>query len=109
MLTSFCKWQTLMNQYDSSGPKLYDAAILITRLLNSYIMFNQKIISRENICKKPNNSNGGCDALGLAEIGNNFQILGRFNYIFEPRNNVLKTQLHSGAGQWPEYCIYNCP
>ena len=25
--------------------------------------------SRENICKKPKNSDGGCDALGLAEIG----------------------------------------
>ena len=42
-------------------------------------MFNHKLISRENICKKPKNSNGGCDALGLAEIGNNFKI--HFNLI----------------------------
>ena len=36
-------------------------------------MFSPKIIFRENICKKPNNSNAGCDALGLAEIGNDFK------------------------------------
>ena len=49
MLTSFCKWQTLMNQYDSSGPQLYDAAILITRLFNSYIMFSHKIIQGKHL------------------------------------------------------------
>ena len=31
MLSSFCKWQKLLNQYDHSGPLLYDVALLITR------------------------------------------------------------------------------
>ena len=31
MLTSFCKWQVLLNQYHDKQPLLYDVALLITR------------------------------------------------------------------------------
>ena len=55
LLTSFCKWQTRLNQYqDQAGPLLYDVALLVTR---------------ENICSEPGGEGEGCEALGLAELG----------------------------------------
>ena len=57
VLTTFCKWQTRLNQYQA-GPLLYDVALLVTR---------------ENICSEPGWEKGGegegCEALGLAELG----------------------------------------
>ena len=55
MLTSFCGWQTRLNQY-KAGPLLYDVALLVTR---------------ENICSQPGTEGEGegCEALGLAELG----------------------------------------
>ena len=53
MLTSFCRWQRRLNQYEESGPLLYDVALLLTR---------------ETICQAPG-SDSGCEALGLAELG----------------------------------------
>ena len=55
VLTSFCQWQTRLNQY-KAGPLLYDVALLVTR---------------ENICSQPGSEGEGegCEALGLAELG----------------------------------------
>ena len=53
VLTSFCQWQTRLNQYQA-GPLLYDVALLVTR---------------ENICSEPGGEGEGCEALGLAELG----------------------------------------
>ena len=53
VLTSFCKWQRRLTQYEGSGA-LYDVALLVTR---------------DRICQAPGEDGEGCEALGLAELG----------------------------------------
>ena len=54
VLTSFCKWQRRLTQDEGSGSLLYDVALLVTR---------------DRICQDPEKEPGGCEALGLAELG----------------------------------------
>ena len=53
MLTSFCGWQTRLNQY-KAGPLLYDVALLVTR---------------ENICSQPGTEGEGEYGMGGAFVG----------------------------------------